>query len=376
MEELKYEFPKKEFLVKNDKMEEIDFIKEKEKIEKFFENYKIDIECKKVLSNINSITYIIDLKQKVRVKTILSYKEDILLCFNAIDVIFIRAIEGTSYLGIQVISKKERTIRLGDIIESDEFQKNDCKIPIILGKDFSNKNIVEDLSELPHLLIAGTTGSGKSNFLNTIVVDIIYKLEPWKTKLLLIDTRKNTFIKFNKIPHLLRPIITDSNQAIYVIQILIQEMNKRYELFNQRNIDNIDEYNASSTEKIPRIVVIIDDLCDLMMGTNREIEKHLCRLVQMSRASGIHIILSTQRPSTNVITGLIKANIPARIAFNVPSQIDSTTIIDKSGAEELQKCGDILFKKTGVYEPKRIQTPYISDEELDNIVDYEKHNKY
>lgn len=372
MEEEKYKFPKKEFLIKRDKKNEISFLNEKEKIEKFFRNFKIDIECKKVFSNINSITYVIDLKQKVRVKTIQSYQEDILLYFNAIDVKFIIAIDGTSYLGIQVINIKKETIRLGDVIDSDDIQMNNYRIPLILGRDFSNKNIIEDLSELPHLLIAGTTGVGKSNFLSTIVVDIVYKLEPSQTKLILIDTRKTTFTKFNEIPHLLIPVITEVNETIGTIDYLIQEMNNRYKLFNQEKVDNIDDYNKISIKKIPRIVVIIEDFCDLMMGTNNEIEKYICRLIQMSRASGIHLIISTQRPSTNVITVRIKANIPARIAFKVPSQIDSKTIIDKSGAEELLMYGDILFVKTGLVEPKRIQVPFISDEELYTIINYLK----
>lgn len=373
-EENIYKFPKLELLKRNIKEEKSNHSEEKKKIEKFFKNYNIDIECKEVYSSINSITYIIDLKLKTRVKTIMSYKEDIMLNFNAVDVEFDNVVNEKPYLGIQIIYNKTEILNLGDIIASNEFKITSAKVPIIFGKDFNNNIVIEDLAELPHLLIAGSTGTGKSNFLSTFVIDIIYKLKPIENKLILIDTRRTNFPRFNVIPHLLIPVITESRKALGIITYLVQEMNNRYKLFENNGVDNIDSYNKVALKKLPRITVIIEDFCDLMMDSEREIERYIARLVQMSRAAGIHVIISTQRPSTDVITGIIKANIPARIAFKVPSQHDSRTIIDRAGAEELLIYGDVLYTKMGVYETKRVQTPYISDEEVEEIVNEVKFN--
>lgn len=303
----------------------------------------------------------IDLKCKTKVSTIRKYKEDLMLSFNVIDVEFRVVINGTSYLGIHLIKQKDKILMLGDLIQSKEFIDTEQRIPIIIGKDFNNIIIIEDLAQLPHLLVAGTTGTGKSNFLSTFIIDIIYKLKPSEIKLVLIDTRKTNFQRFNKLPHLLIPIIIESQKAIGMLVYLIQEMDNRYKLFEEKKVDNIYSYNNISVEKLPRIVVIIEDFYDLMMETAKEIELYVQRLVQMSRASGINLIISRQRPSTNVITGIIKANIPSRIAFKVPSQIDSKTIIDIAGAEELLMYGDILFTKVGKCKIERLQTPYISE---------------
>lgn len=374
MEEQSYSFPSHDLLIKDNIKNDRNSNLQKDTIEKFFRSYNIDIECKEMYKRGNATTYVVDLKYKTRVKTITAYKEEIMMNFNVIDVEFIKAINGTPYLGIQLIDKKSEVLRLGDMIDSEEYKMNISKIPIIVGKNFSNHVIVEDLSELPHLLIAGTTGTGKSNFLSTIIMDIIYKLNPEEIKLILVDTRLTNFLRFNGIPHLLIPVIVQYNKTLGMLAYLIQEMNNRYELFQRNNVDNIDSYNETVSEKLPRIVVMIEDFCDLMMDTNGEIEKYVIRLVQMSRAAGIHVIISTQRPSTDVITGLIKANMPARIAFKVPSQFDSKTIIDVAGAEELLIYGEILFKRVGLNKLQRIQTPYISDEEVENIIDFVKEN--
>lgn len=368
MEELSYKFPNNNLLIKNSGISEINYDIEKKKIEEFFQSYKIDIDCKEVYIGINSITYVIDLKCKTKVGTVKSYKEDLILSFNVIDVEFQVAINGTSYLGIHLIKMKDKILMLGDLIQSREFIETKQKIPIIIGKDFNDNIVIEDLAQFPHLLVAGTTGTGKSNFLSTFIVDIIYKLKPSEVKLILVDTRKTNFQRFNTLPHLLIPVITESINAIGILSYLIQEMNNRYKLFEKKKVDNIDSYNQISVEKLPRIVAIIEDFYDLMMDTGKEIEIYVQRLIQMSRASGINIIISTQRPSTNVITGVIKANIPSRIAFKVPSQIDSKTIIDVAGAEELLMYGDILFTKAGEYKIKRVQTPYISNKEIEDII--------
>lgn len=376
MSDISYKFPGKELLKKNNINNEINYNIEKERIENFFRNYGIEIECKEIYNSINAITYVIDLKYKTRVKTIMGYKEDLMLNFESIDVEFQVAINGTSYLGIQLINNTDDILMLGNLIDSNEFIETNKKIPIILGKDFNDKVVIEDLSNLPHLLIAGTTGTGKSNLLSTFVIDILYKLKPEEVKLILVDTRKTNFSKVKGIPHLLIPVITDAIGTIGVIVYLIEEMNRRYVVFATKNVDNIDDYNEIATQKIPKIVLMIEDFCDLMMESEDEIEDYIVKLIQMSRAAGIYVIISTQRPSTNVLTGIIKANIPARITFRVPSQIDSKTIIDASGAERLFEYGDILFTKLGNYKFRRIQTPYITDEEIDKVVKEIKSDNY
>lgn len=365
-----YKFPNSEILIKNNEESKINIEIEKEKIKNFFEHYKIDIDCKEVYVSINSITYVIDLKYKTKVSKIKSYRDDLKMVFNAIDVEFQLAVNGTAYLGIHIIKHKDKILMLGDLIQGKEFSEAKEKIPIIIGKDFNNNIVIEDLTQLPHLLVAGTTGTGKSNFLSTIIVDIIYKFKPSEVKLILVDTRKTNFQRFNMLPHLLIPVITESKKVIGMLAYLIQEMSNRYKLFEGKKVDNIDNYNKVSEEKLPRIIIIIEDFYDLMIETEKEVEKYIQRLIQMCRASGINIIISTQRPSTNVITGIIKANIPSRIAFKVPSQIDSKTIIDISGAEELLIYGDILFSKAGECKIKRVQTPYISDKEIKDIMNY------
>ena len=374
MEDNSYKFPNSGILIKNNEKSKINIEIEKEKIKKFFENYKIDIDCKEVYISINSITYVIDLKYKTKVSKIKSYKEDLKMIFNAIDVEFQIAVNGTAYLGIHLIKHKDKVLMLGNLIQDKEFTTAKQKVPIIIGKDFNNNIIIEDLTQLPHLLVAGTTGTGKSNFLSTIIVDIIYKFKPSEVKLILVDTRKTNFQRFNALPHLLIPVISESQKVIGMLAYLIQEMSNRYKIFEDKKVDNIDNYNKISEEKLPRIIIIIEDFYDLMIETEKEIEIYIQRLIQMCRASGIHIIISTQRPSANVITGIIKSNIPARIAFKVPSQIDSKTIIDVAGAEELLIYGDVLFSKISECKIKRVQTPYISDKEIEAIMNEMKNN--
>lgn len=342
---------------------------EKRRIEEFFKNFKIDIDCKDLIINDNSITYVIDLKCKTRVSTIKSYKQELMLKFDAIDVEFELSINKTPYLGISIIKERNCILMLNDLIQSKEFINAKQKISIIIGRDLYGNNVVEDLVQLPHLLIAGTTGTGKSNLIRTFIIDIIYKLEPSEVKFVLIDTRKTNFKQVNILPYLLVPVIEESKEAMGILNYLINEMNSRYELFSDIKVDDIDDYNKISDNKLPRIVVIIEDFYDLVMDTNGEVNFSIQRLMQMSRAAGMNIVISTQRPSTNVITGTIKANMPSRIAFKVPSQVDSKTMIDVSGAEKLFGLGDILFKKEGELRIKRIQTPYISDSDMKNIID-------
>lgn len=369
MEENEYKFPSNNILMTNDLKIEIDKEYEKVNIERFFESFRIDIECKDVYVGINSITYVLDLKCKNRVSTIESYKDDLLLYFNAVDINFKVAINGTPYLGIHIIKAKEKTLFLGNLIQDKEFIESTCKIPIIIGKNFENKLIIEDLTQLPHLLVAGSTGTGKSNFLSTIIVDIVYKLNPDEVKIFLIDTRKTNFERFNLIPHLLVPTITDCRKAIGILAFLEQEMRNRYQAFKEKRVDNIDEYNRISEIRYPRFVAIIEDFYDLMMEEGKAVEEYMQLLIPMCRAAGIHVIISTQRPSVDAITGVIKANIPARITFKLPSKVDSKTVIDIAGAENLLLYGDVLFSKIGERSIERIQTPFISDLEIQNVVD-------
>ena len=375
MEEKTYKFPSRSLLTKNELNKKKNVNLDKLTIKNFFLGYKVDIDCIEVYNGINSTTYVIDLKLKNKVSTIQNFKQDLMYKFNATDVIFQIAINGTNYLGIQLIFNNTNTLLLGDVIERDEFIKTTKKVPIILGEDFTGKLLVEDLAELPHLLIAGTTGTGKSNFLSTLVVDIIYKFEPSELKLVLADTRGTNFPRFNGIPHLLVPVITDANKIIGAISFLIQEMYNRYTLFERQEVDNIDAYNKKAEIKLPRIILIVEDYCDLMEETNKDIEEYVQRLTQMSRAAGIYVIISTQRPSTDVITGVIKANILARIAFKVPSKVDSKTIIDTIGAEKLFLHGDIIYSIAG-RKNMRIQTPYISDEDIETIAHMIKYDNY
>ena len=368
MEAISYKFPNSEILIKDNEECKTNIEIESNRIERFFENYNIDIDCKDVYIGTNTITYIIDLKCKTKVGTIKNYRDDLMLHLNAIDVKFQIAINRTPYLGVHIIKSKDKTLMLGNLINSQEFIQSKAKVPIIIGKDFNNKIIIDDLVELPHLLISGTTGTGKSNFLSTIIVDILYKLNPSEVKLVLIDTRKTNFKRFNKLPHLFIPLITEPKKVIGILDYLIEEMYKRYKLFENKKVDNIEDYNKIVDEKIPRIIVLIEDFYDVMIETEKEAEIYIKKLIQMCRASGINIIISTQRPSTDVITGLIKANISSRIAFKVPSKVDSKTIIDVAGAEELLICGEVLYTKVDKSEILRIQTPYISDKEIENIV--------
>lgn len=234
MEEINYKFPNSDILTKNSEASKINSEIEKKKIEGFFKNYKINIECKDVYTSINSITYVIDLKCKTKVNTIRSYKNDLMLSFNAIDVEFQVAINGTAYLGIHLIKHKDKRLLLGDLMQDREFAEAKQKIPIIIGKDFNDNIVIEDLTQLPHLLVAGTTGTGKSNFLSTIIVNIIYKLKPSEVKLVLVDTRRTNFQRFNTLPHLLIPVISESKKTIEVLAYLIQEMNNRYKLFEEK----------------------------------------------------------------------------------------------------------------------------------------------
>ncbi len=267
---------------------------------------------------------------------------------------------------------------LGDLLESKEFKNSKSPISFAVGKDIAGKVVVTDIAKMPHLLVAGATGSGKSVCINTLIMSVIYKADPDDVKLILVDPKVVELSVYNGIPHLMIPVVTDMKKAAGALNWAVAEMEKRYKLFAQYNVRDLKGFNEKvkhgetngDSEKLPQIVIIIDELADLMMVAPGEVEGAICRLAQLARAAGLHLILATQRPSVNVITGLIKANMPSRIAFSVSSGVDSRTIIDMNGAEKLLGKGDMLFYPSGYPKPVRVQGSFVSDEEVQKVVDY------
>ena len=270
-------------------------------------------------------------------------------------------------------------VHLRDVLESDEFAESKSKMSVALGKDVAGKVAIADMAKMPHTLIAGSTGSGKSVCINTIITSIIYKAKPSEVKLVMVDPKVVELSVYNGIPHLLIPVVTDPKKAAGALAWAVQEMDNRYNLFAQKGVRDLKGYNAliekeEGVGKLPQILIIIDELADLMMVAAKEVEDSICRLAQKARAAGMHLIIATQRPSVDVITGIIKANIPSRIAFAVSSQVDSRTILDQVGAEKLLGKGDMLYYPTGAAKPTRIQGAFVSDEEVEKIVSFVKTN--
>ncbi len=270
-------------------------------------------------------------------------------------------------------------VHLRDILETDSFTKHKSNLAFALGKDVAGNEVVTDIAKMPHVLIAGATGSGKSVCINTLITSIIYKAKPSEVKLLMVDPKVVELSVYNGIPHLLIPVVTDPKKAAGALSWAVQEMVNRYSLFASKGVRDIKGYNEQvekegSAEKLPQIVIIIDELADLMMVAAKDVEDAICRLAQMARAAGMHLVIATQRPSVDVITGIIKANIPSRIAFAVSSQVDSRTILDMVGAEKLLGKGDMLFFPTGAPKPTRLQGAFVSDKEVEKIVDFLKSN--
>jgi len=282
-------------------------------------------------------------------------------------------------VGIEIPNKENEVVHLRDIIESEKFVDSKSKLAFALGKDVAGEEIVTDIAKMPHVLIAGSTGSGKSVCINTLITSIIYKAKPSEVKLVLVDPKVVELSVYNGIPHLLIPVVTDPKKAAGALAWAVQEMVNRYSLFATKGVRDIKGYNEAldqenEASKLPQIVIIIDELADLMMVAKNDVEDAICRLAQMARAAGMHLVIATQRPSVDVITGLIKANIPSRIAFAVSSQVDSRTILDMAGAEKLLGKGDMLFYPTGMSKPTRIQGAFISDKDVEKIVDFIKSN--
>lgn len=315
----------------------------------------------------------------VKVNKITNLTDDIKLSLAAKDIRIEAPIPGKHTVGIEVPNLTRRPVFISEIIASKEFSLHPSPLSVVLGLDISGNPIVTDIKKMPHGLIAGATGSGKSVCINSIIVSILYKSNPKDVKLLLIDPKMVELAPYNEIPHLVSPVITDVKAATASLKWAVEEMERRYELFAHTGVRDITRFNELAEkhrqEKLPFIVIIIDELADLMMMSPQDVEEAICRIAQKARACGIHLIIATQRPSVDVITGLIKANIPTRIAFSVSSQVDSRTIIDMSGAERLLGQGDMLFLGNGMQKPIRLQGTYVSDEEIDRVVSHVKNEQ-
>lgn len=324
-------------------------------------------------------------EQGVKVSKIVSLSDDIKLNLAASDIRIEAPIPGKAAIGIEVPNKEPGSVHFRELIESDTFKNAPSAIAFAAGKDIAGKTIVADIAKMPHLLIAGATGSGKSVCINTIIMSILYKAHPDDVKLIMVDPKVVELSVYNGIPHLLTPVVTDPKKASGALNWAVSEMTMRYKKFAQMNVRDLKGYNAKVAKmqmpdggqppaKMPQIVIIIDELADLMMVAPGEVEDAICRLAQLARAAGIHLVIATQRPSVNVITGIIKANIPSRIAFSVSSGVDSRTIIDMNGAEKLLGKGDMLFFPSGYPKPVRVQGAFVSDEEVGRVVDFLKAN--
>lgn len=313
----------------------------------------------------------------IKINKIAGLEGDLARAMSAVSVRIIAPIPGKSVVGIELPNKKRATVYLKELISSSSFVKSSSPLTIILGKDISGKPYVSDLGKMPHLLIAGTTGSGKSVCINTIVCSILFKSSPDKVKFVMIDPKMVELSSYEDIPHLAAPVVTDPKHAATVLKNVVAEMENRYEILAENRVRNIDSFNelASKNNEInpmPYLVVIVDEFADLMIVSGKEVEQSIIRIAQMARAVGIHLILATQRPSVNVITGIIKANMPARLSFRVSSKTDSRTILDQNGAEILLGRGDSLFIPPGSSDPVRVHGCFVSEKEVSDIVNYLK----
>ncbi|WP_462394055.1 FtsK/SpoIIIE family DNA translocase [Mitsuokella multacida] len=306
----------------------------------------------------------------VKVSKITNLADDLALSLAATSV-RIEPIPGKAAIGIEVPNKELEGVQLREVLENEKFLKAKSKLTVGLGMDIGGQAIFADLAKMPHLLVAGATGSGKSVCINTLITSILFKAKPEEVKFILVDPKMVELSNYNGIPHLMVPVVTEAKKAASVLNWSVQEMEKRYAKFAEHNVRNMETYNTKFPEdKMPAIVIIIDELADLMMVAPHDVEDAICRLAQKARAAGIHMVLATQRPSVDVITGIIKANIPSRISFAVSSQIDSRTILDRSGAEKLLGRGDMLFYPVGAAKPMRVQGAFISDEEVEHLLDF------
>ncbi len=381
-EDSSYELPPVSLLKKgtasNQMMSDVQLQERADLLEQTLRNFGVDAKVVKVTQGASVTRYEVQPAIGVKVASITKLSNDIALNMRARSIRMEAPIPGKAAVGIEIENDKAAPVLVRDLIDTDEFMSARSVIEFVVGKDISGNNIVADLKDMPHLLIAGATGSGKSVCINSIIASFLYKARPSELKLIMIDPKMVELGNYNGIPHMLTPVVTDPRKAARALAIAVDEMEKRYELFAENNVKDIESYNQLMrlderyADCKPQIVIIIDELADLMMASPAEVETSICRLAQKARAAGIHLIVATQRPSADVVTGLIKANIPSRIAFSVASLTDSRIILDMAGAEKLLGKGDMLFSPVGSMKPLRVQGPFISEQETEKIIRFVK----
>jgi S-DNA-T family DNA segregation ATPase FtsK/SpoIIIE len=364
--------------------EQKDMMGNARKLEKTLESFGVRAKVLEVHRGPAVTRYELQPDVGVKVSRIVSLTDDIALALAAKDIRMEAPIPGKSAIGIEVPNSEVAVVTMREVMETSAFNDSNAKLTIAFGRDISGQPIVGNLAKMPHLLVAGATGSGKSVCINGIIVSILFKAKPDEVKFLMVDPKMVELNMYNGIPHLLAPVVTDPRRASLALKKVVVEMEKRYDLFSKTGTRNIEGYNTLVKQNegkpdtpgpLPYIVVIVDELADLMMVAASDVEDSICRLAQMARAAGIHLIIATQRPSVDVITGVIKANIPSRIAFGVSSQIDSRTILDSGGAEKLLGRGDMLYLPVGANKPMRVQGAFLSDQEVEAVVEFCKNQE-
>ncbi|GEQ19533.1 DNA translocase FtsK 4TM domain-containing protein [Clostridium butyricum] len=381
-EEKEYVHPSLELLKTNsstklNSSDKKELIESANKLEEILSNFGVDAKVTQVTKGPSVTRFELQPSPGVKVSKIVNLSDDIALGLAASGIRIEAPIPGKAVVGIEVPNRKQTAVFLREVLENEEFIESKKKLAFALGKDISGKCVVGDLSKMPHTLIAGATGSGKSVCINSLIISILYKYNPNEVKLLMVDPKVVELNVYNGIPHLLIPVVTDPKKAAAALNWAVNEMTKRYKLFADMGVRNMESYNELYNkgiieQKLPYIVIIVDELADLMMVCPNDVEDYIGRLAQMARAAGMHLVIATQRPSVDVITGVIKANIPSRISFAVSSQIDSRTILDSSGAEKLLGKGDMLYYPVGESKPLRVQGCFISEEEVEQVISFIK----
>ena len=354
-----------------------ELIENANKLEEILSNFGVDAKVTQVTKGPSVTRFELQPSPGVKVSKIVNLSDDIALGLAASGIRIEAPIPGKAAVGIEVPNRKQTAVFLREVLENEEFIESKKKLAFALGKDISGKCVVGDLSKMPHTLIAGATGSGKSVCINSLIISLLYKYNPNEVKLLMVDPKVVELNVYNGIPHLLIPVVTDPKKAAAALNWAVNEMTNRYKLFADMGVRNMESYNELYNkgiieQKLPYIVIIVDELADLMMVCPNDVEDYIGRLAQMARAAGMHLVIATQRPSVDVITGVIKANIPSRISFAVSSQIDSRTILDSSGAEKLLGKGDMLYYPVGESKPLRVQGCFISEEEVEQVISFIK----
>lgn len=385
----KYEKPKITFLKKNENKKQGDSDQELKEtallLQQTLKTFGVAVTVTNISQGPSVTRYELQLGEGIKVNKIVSLADDIKLNLAAQDIRIEAPIPGKAAVGIELPNKKTSDVLIRDLIESSEYKTAVSHLTFAVGKDITGKTIVADIAKMPHMLVAGATGSGKSVCINTLIMSILYKAHPDDVKLIMIDPKVVELSVYNGIPHLLIPVVTDPRKANAALQWAVAEMTKRYKAFADFGLRDLKGYNKKVEDmqakgegenllKMPQIIVIVDELADLMMVASKEVEESICRLAQLARAAGIHLVIATQRPSVDVITGLIKANMPSRVAFKVTSGVDSRTILDMVGAEKLLGKGDMLFYPQGYSKPLRVQGAFVSDQEVSDVVDFLKKN--